>query len=164
MEIAFWILAGLIGYVYAGYPLLLWLLRALGFGKPVAASDPERGKEPRVTMLISAYNEVDVIADKIRNSLAIDYPTERLEIIVISDASDDGTDQAVTAFGLPNVRLLRMEGRGGKTVGLNAALQIATGDIVVFSDANAMYETQSLRNMVRNFADPKVGAVVGEST
>jgi cellulose synthase/poly-beta-1,6-N-acetylglucosamine synthase-like glycosyltransferase len=171
MEIAFWILAGVIAYVYAGYPVLLWLLQSLGFGKAVAWREPEPGGEPKVTLLISAYNEVEVIADKIRNSLALDYPglaldypAERLEIVVISDASDDGTDQAVAAFGLPNVKLLRMEGRGGKTVGLNAALKIASGDIVVFSDANAMYEPRSLRNMVRNFADPAVGAVVGEST
>jgi cellulose synthase/poly-beta-1,6-N-acetylglucosamine synthase-like glycosyltransferase len=164
MEIAFWILGASIVYVYAGYPLLLWLLRAVGFGKAVATADPAPGTEPRVTLLVSAYNEVDVIADKIRNSLALDYPADKLEVIVISDASDDGTDPAVTAFGLDNVKLLRMEGRGGKTVGLNAALKIASGDIVVFSDANAMYEPRSIRNMVRNFSDPAVGAVVGEST
>lgn len=160
METIFWILAGLIAYVYAGYPLLLWLLNALGFGRPVAVGT----QEPRVTLLVSAFNEVDVIADKIRNTLALDYPADKLEVIVISDCSDDGTDEAVQAFGLPNVRLLRMQDRGGKTLGLNAALKVATGDIVVFSDANAMYERQSLRNMVRNFSDSRVGAVVGEST
>ncbi len=160
METIFWILAGLVVYVYAGYPLLLWLLNALGFGRPVAVGT----QEPRVTLLVSAFNEVEVIADKIRNTLALDYPADRLEVIVISDCSDDGTDEAVQAFGLPNVRLLRMQDRGGKTLGLNAALKVAGGDIVVFSDANAMYERQSLRNMVRNFSDPAVGAVVGEST
>lgn len=164
MEIAFWTLAGVIAYVYAGYPLLLWLLHAIGMGRRVAIADPAVGSEPAVTLIVSAYNEVDVIADKIRNSLALDYPQNKLEIIVISDASDDGTDEAVTGFALSNVKLLRMEGRGGKTVGLNAALKIATGEIVVFSDANAMYEARSLRNMVRNFSDPHVGAVVGEST
>jgi cellulose synthase/poly-beta-1,6-N-acetylglucosamine synthase-like glycosyltransferase len=164
MEIAFWVLAGVIVYVYAGYALLLWLLRAVGFGRKVASADPSPGHEPRVTLLVSAYNEVDVIAEKIRNSLGLDYPGDKLEVIVISDASDDGTDAAVTSFGLPNIKLLRMEGRGGKTVGLNAALKIATGEIIVFSDANAMYEQRSLRNIVRNFSDPTVGAVVGEST
>lgn len=164
MEIAFWTLAGVIAYVYAGYPLLLWVLHAIGFGRRVASADPAAGSEPVVTLIVSAYNEVDVIADKIRNSLALDYPQDKLEIIVISDASDDGTDEAVKGFALPNVKLLRMEGRGGKTVGLNAALKIAIGEIVVFSDANAMYEPRSLRNMVRNFSDPHVGAVVGEST
>lgn len=160
METIFWVLAGLIVYVYAGYPLLLWLLNALGFGRPVALGT----EEPRVTLLVSAFNEVEVIADKIRNTLALDYPADRLEVIVISDCSDDGTDAAVQAFGLPNVRLLRMQDRGGKTLGLNAALKVATGDIVVFSDANAMYERPALRNMVRNFSDASVGAVVGEST
>lgn len=160
MEMTFWILTGLIVYVYAGYPLFLWLLNALGLGKPVAMGT----HEPTVTLLVSAFNEVEVIADKIRNTLALDYPADKLEVIVISDCSDDGTDAAVQAFGLPNVKLLRMQDRGGKTLGLNAALKVAAGDIVVFSDANAMYERQSLRNMIRNFSDAAVGAVVGEST
>lgn len=160
METIFWILAGLIFYVYAGYPLLLWLMRVLGSGKSVLVG----ALEPTVTILISAYNEVGVITEKINNSLALEYPSEKLEIIVISDCSDDGTDEVVEALGLPNVKLLRMSDRSGKTLGLNAAMNVAMGEIVVFSDANAMYERRSLRNMVRNFYDPTVGAVVGEST
>jgi cellulose synthase/poly-beta-1,6-N-acetylglucosamine synthase-like glycosyltransferase len=160
MVTVFWILAGLVVYVYAGYPLLLWLLNALGLGRPVAKG----ANEPVVTLLVSAYNEVAVIADKVRNSLALDYPIDKLEIMVISDCTDDGTDEAVQAFNLPNVKLLRMTDRGGKTLGLNAALKVATGDIIVFSDANAMYQPQALRNIIRNFNDPSVGAVVGEST
>ncbi len=160
METLFWILAGLIFYVYAGYPVLLWLMRVLGSDKSVLLG----ALEPTVTILISAYNEVGVITEKINNSLALDYPSKKLEIIVISDCSDDGTDEAVGALGLPNVKLLRMSDRSGKTMGLNAALKVAMGEIVVFSDANAMYEPQSLRHMVRNFHDRTVGAVVGEST
>lgn len=160
METLFWILAGLIFYVYAGYPVLLWLMRVLGSDRSVLLG----ALEPTVTILISAYNEVGVITEKINNSLALDYPPEKLEIIVISDCSDDGTDEAVGALGLPNVKLLRMSDRSGKTLGLNAALKVAMGEIVVFSDANAMYEPQSLRHIVRNFHDRTVGAVVGEST
>ncbi len=160
METTFWILVGLILYVYAGYPILLWGIRALGLGKPVLVGV----LEPTVTILISAYNEVKVISEKINNCISLDYPSEKLEIIVISDCSSDGTDEAVLALGLPNVKLLRMSDRGGKTAGLNAALEVAIGEIVVFSDANAMYEHQSLRNLVRNFHDPTVGSVVGEST
>lgn len=160
MELVFWLVGAVILYVYAGYPLLLALVRHAGFGRAVAAGE----YEPRVTLLVSAFNEADVIAAKIRNSLAIDYPREKLEIIVISDASDDGTDAVVGQFAQDRVRLLRMMERGGKTLGLNAGVRAAGGDIVVFSDANAMYLPDAVRKMARNFADAKVGAVVGEST
>lgn len=154
----FWISLGLLAWVYAGYPALLWLLKALGIRRPLRADRIE----PRVTLIVSAYNERQVIAAKLENCRRLDYPADRFEVIVVSDASDDGTDDIVQAAG-PPARLLRMETRGGKTVGLNAALRAARGDIVVFSDANAMYERDALRMLVRNFADPRVGAVTGES-
>ena len=154
----FWIGLGLLAWVYAGYPVLLWLLKGVGLRRPVRRDSIE----PPVTLIISAYNERQVIAAKLENCRRLDYPAGRLEVIVVSDASDDGTDDLVRAAG-PPFRLLRMEARGGKTVGLNAALHAATGDIVVFSDANAMYQRDVLRQMVRNFADPRVGAVTGES-
>lgn len=154
----FWIGLGLLAWVYAGYPVLLWLLGLLGVRRPIHADRIE----PRVTLIVSAYNERQVIGAKLENCGRLDYPADRFEVIVVSDASDDGTDDVVLAAG-PPARLLRMEARGGKTVGLNAALRIAQGDIVVFSDANAMYERDALRMLVRNFADPRVGAVTGES-
>lgn len=154
------LLAGLavLGYVYVGYPLLLRLLSAAGMARPVSGGPVE----PAVTLVISAYNEAAVIAAKLANSVALDYPPDRLEIIVVSDASDDGTDDIVRAHGGP-VRLLRMEDRGGKTAGLNAALRAARGEVIVFSDANAMYQPDAIRRLVANFADPGVGAVTGES-
>jgi cellulose synthase/poly-beta-1,6-N-acetylglucosamine synthase-like glycosyltransferase len=160
LEIAFWLAAGLAVYVYAGYPLLLWLVRALGGVRPVRQADCT----PAVTLVISAYNEAEVIRDKLTNSVRLDYPAEQLEVLVVSDCSSDGTDELVTNFGDPRVRLLRMQQRGGKTVGLNAAVKAARGEIIVFSDANAMYLADAIRKMARNFADPEVGAVVGEST
>jgi cellulose synthase/poly-beta-1,6-N-acetylglucosamine synthase-like glycosyltransferase len=160
MEVVFWVLGGLIAYVYAGYPLLLALLTGLGLRRPIAIG----AGEPGVTLLVSAFNEAEVIAAKIENTLALDYPRAQLDVIVISDASDDGTDAIVERYASQGVRLLRMNDRGGKTLGLNAAVRIARGEIVVFSDANAMYQRDALRKMVRNFADPAVGAVVGEST
>src|SRR5690606_35727574 len=123
MEVVFWLLGGLIVYVYAGYPLLLLVLPALGARRPVAADD---NYEPTVTLIVSAFNEAEVIAAKILNSLALDYPREKLEIVVVSDASDDGTDAIVEQFAAQGVRLLRMNERGGKTVGLNAAVRAAT--------------------------------------
>lgn len=160
MEVVFWLLGTVIVYVYAGYPLLLGLASLLGARRPVRPGD----FEPVVTLIISAFNEADVIAEKLRNSLAIDYPREKLDIVVISDASDDGTDEIVWQFASQGVRLLRMSDRGGKTLGLNAGVKGARGDVVVFSDANAMYVPDAIRKMVRNFADQEVGAVVGEST
>jgi cellulose synthase/poly-beta-1,6-N-acetylglucosamine synthase-like glycosyltransferase len=160
MEVIFWLLAAVVVYVYAGYPLLLVLLSALGARRPVHKGEIE----PGVTLIVSAFNEAAVIAEKIRNSLALDYPREKIEIVVISDASDDGTDEIVGQFAAQGVRLLRMNDRGGKTLGLNAGVRAAQGEIVVFSDANAMYLPDAIRKMARNFADPAVGAVVGEST
>lgn len=156
--VTFWTGLGLLAWIYAGYPAFLAGLRALRVRRPVHVAPVE----PRVTVVISAYNERQVIGAKLENCRALDYPPDRLEVIVVSDASDDGTDEIVAASG-PPVRLLRMESRGGKTVGLNAALRVATGEIIVFSDANAMYQRDALRMLVRNFADPRVGAVTGES-
>jgi cellulose synthase/poly-beta-1,6-N-acetylglucosamine synthase-like glycosyltransferase len=158
---AFWSLVALGVFVYAGYPLLLALLATLRPRRPVCRDESSL---PSVTLLVSAYNEAGVIAEKLRDSLAIDYPHDRLQIMVISDASSDQTDDIASSFSDRGVELLRMPQRGGKTVGLNAALLKATGDIVVFSDANAMYRKNALRMITRNFADPDVGAVVGEST
>ncbi len=157
-EWLFWICLGLLVWVYAGYPAVLWVCRALGVRRVVRRA----GIEPPVTIIVSAYNERQVIGAKLGNCRSLDYPADRLEVIVVSDASDDGTDEIVLAAG-GTIRLLRMEARGGKTVGLNAALRAARGDIIVFSDANAMYERDALRKLVQNFADPRVGAVTGES-
>jgi len=160
LEIAFWVLAATVVYVYAGYPLLLICLRVLLPRKPVQAGSVE----PHVTLVISAYNEAAVIENKLSNSLDLDYPRDRLDVLVVSDASDDGTDEIVAGFADRGVRLIRMPERGGKTLGLNEAVKNALGEIVVFSDANALYRRDAIRMLVRNFADPAVGAVIGEST
>jgi cellulose synthase/poly-beta-1,6-N-acetylglucosamine synthase-like glycosyltransferase len=158
-QVAFWTSATIGAYVYVGYPVVLWLLRALGFSRPVR----QAAIELPVTLVISAYNEVAVISEKVRNSLALDYPEDKLHILVVSDASSDGTDAAVAAFRDSRVELLRMPERGGKTAGLNAAVRRVRGAIIIFSDANAIYDPLAVRHLVRNFADPEVGAVTGES-
>src|SRR5688572_27507135 len=146
-------------YIVAGYPLLLRLLVAVRGARHVRQGDIT----PTVSFVISAYNEADVIRAKLENALAIDYPADRREIVVISDCSDDGTDEIVREFAGRGVRLLRQAERRGKTAGLNHSLPLLTGDIVVFSDANAMYERDALRKLTRNFADAKVGYVTGEA-
>jgi glycosyltransferase involved in cell wall biosynthesis len=159
-EILFWAQVGLVVYTYFGYPLLLLLVRTLRGVRAVRSAD----HTPPLTLIVSAYNEADVIREKIANSLGLDYPAERLEVLVVSDASSDGTDEIVAGVTDPRVKLLRMNERGGKTLGLNAAVAAARGEILVFSDANAMYARDALRALAANFADPEVGAAVGEST
>ncbi len=159
METLFWGSVLLILYVYLGYPLLLLAMHRLFRRQPVRKQDIE----PEVTLIISAYNEEDVIARKLENSLELDYPRDKLEILVISDCSDDRTDEIVAEFAGKGVKLLRMPERGGKTAGLNAAVPQAKGEIVIFSDANAMYDRNVVRAIVRNFADENVGAVTCES-
>lgn len=156
LEILLWGAIGMLFYIYAGYPLLAIALGRL-FPRPVLRGD----FEPSVTVIISAYNEERSIGAKIRNTLALDYPKEKLDIIVASDASDDGTDRIVLDCAEPRVRLLRVEGRQGKTACQNAAAALADGEILVFADATTTVENHALRAIVRNFHDPDVGCVAG---
>lgn len=155
----FWTSVVLISYAYAGYPLLTLLL-SLFVNRPVRKKEIE----PRVTFLITAYNEERHIAAKLENTFALDYPPEKLEIIVASDGSTDRTDEIVKEFGDRGVILHRVEGRVGKTETQNQTVKIATGDIIVFSDAASLYDRNAIRAIVRNYADPKVGAVSGMYT
>jgi len=145
-------------YVYIGYPLLLQLLSV--FYRAKHARQDEK-LSPNVSLIISCYNEVDVVKEKIENSLAIDYPKEKLQIIIVSDGSDDGTDEIAKDYSSKGIVLIRQEGRLGKTSAINLAMERVNSEIVVFSDANAMYETDAIKKLVRNFADKKVGYVVG---
>lgn len=155
MEILFWGSLGLIAYTYAGFPLLL-LIRAIVRRRPVVTGDVT----PRVTLVIVAHNEAELIEAKIENVYALDYPPEALEVIVASDGSDDGTNEIVRKFVPRGLRLLELA-RVGKIPALNAAVGQATGEVLVFSDANSMYAPDALRRLVAPFADPQVGAVGG---
>jgi cellulose synthase/poly-beta-1,6-N-acetylglucosamine synthase-like glycosyltransferase len=164
VEIAFWTLTGLIIYVYAGYPLLLVVATAFSGSRQRRHDDGSAAFTPRVTLVISAYNEADCISAKLDNTLGLDYPKTLLETIVVSDASDDGTDEIVGSYAQHGVKLLRMPQRGGKTLGLNAAVAVSNGEILIFSDANALYRADAVRALVAPFADTRVGSVIGEST
>ncbi|OGW39521.1 MAG: hypothetical protein A2010_05280 [Nitrospirae bacterium GWD2_57_9] len=157
LTILFWLSIFVLFYAYAGYPLLV---RLIAFFR---ANAPKRSAShlPSVTLLISAYNEEAVIEDKIRNSLALRYPRDLLEIVVVSDGSDDGTAQIARGFAGQGVRLNHYEGRIGKTACLNKAVPDSNGDIIVFSDANALYDADALKHLAENFADPGVGLVTG---
>ncbi len=151
----FWGSMGLILHTYLGFPILL-LIRGLLRRHPVRKSDVT----PRVSMVIVAHNEAAVIGSKLDNMLALEYPRDKLEIIVASDGSDDGTNEIIASYARYGVRLLAFP-RQGKIPALNAAVAQATGEILVFSDANSMYAPDALSTLVRPFADPSVGAVGG---
>ena len=158
ITVTFWITVFGIFYVYFGYPLLLG---AAGFfyRRRVVLDETYR---PTVSLIIAAYNEEAVTGEKIENSLKLDYPEEKLEIIVFSDASTDRTDEIVESYAAQGVKLLRIEGRKGKTYCQNEAAKTAQGEIFVFSDANSMYQPDAVKNLVRHFADERTGCVCGE--
>lgn len=163
LKILFWTASFLVLYPYVFYPLLLAAINRIRSRVDALASDDSQ--LPSVTLVISAFNEEDVISEKIQNSLSLDYPKERLSIVVVSDASDDDTDQVVNDWSLKNdrVKLLRQSDRLGKSSGINAVMKTLDSDIVVFSDANALYEADAVRELVKPFTDSTVGYVVGSA-
>ena len=158
-DICYLLLSLLIGYAYVGYPLLLRILAAL-FRRDHIVDNNYR---PTVSLIISAFNEAAVMRKKLDNSLELNYPDEKLSIVVVSDGSTDETDEIVRDFSEQEIRLLRPAARQGKTAGLNMALKEVSSEIVVFSDANALYDQEAIGNLVRHFADPTVGYVVGHA-
>jgi len=160
LEWIFWIALLLGVYPYVLYPAVVGLVGRIR-ARPVAARDDY---SPKVTVITAAFNEAAHIEATILNKLGQDYPRELLDVIVVSDESVDGTDEIVARIASENdrVRLIRQVPRQGKTAGLNRALPEARGEIVVFSDANSIYRPDTVRKLVRNFADPAVGYVTGK--
>ena len=158
MEYIFLISVLMIGYVYVGYPLCVFLLGAIKNKK----INKNNLYQPSVTILIAAYNEENKIEETIKNKLSQDYPQEKIQIIVVSDESTDQTDDIIGKFKRNGVQLIRQVPRAGKTAALNAGVKFASGEILVFSDANSIYEKQALKMLVRNFYDPHVGYVTGK--
>jgi cellulose synthase/poly-beta-1,6-N-acetylglucosamine synthase-like glycosyltransferase len=156
-EVVFWTCALLLAYTYAGYPLLLAVASRLR-SRPVRRADCI----PSVSFIITAYNEEQALAAKLENTLMLDYPKEKLEIIVASDCSTDRTDAIAGEFAALGVRLHRQPQRLGKTAAQNTAVKLARGEILLFSDATTLYRPDVLRAMMPNFADPTVGCVAGQ--
>jgi biofilm PGA synthesis N-glycosyltransferase PgaC len=158
MKWVFWIASTVIGYSYLGYPAWLWL-RSRWSPKPV-----RRGVvEPEVSALLVARNEEAVIAGKVENLLALDYPPEKLEIVAVSDGSTDDTAARLARFAdHPRVRTLLKPLSQGKAAGLNDAMKLAGGEVALFTDARQKIEGGALRQLVENFADPAVGCASGE--
>jgi hypothetical protein len=153
LAIVFWVCAGLLVYAQVGYALLLALLAPFGHRRLTAAATP-----PHVTVIVAAYAEQDVIEARVSNLRQLDYPPDRLEVLVACDGSPDETAARARAAGADEVLELR---RGGKIRAQDAAVEKARGEIVAFSDANALWEPGALTALTAPFADLKVGYVCG---
>lgn len=161
LHVIYWTGLFLLVYPFLIYPFLLKILAKLFNANRNLLETTEDW--PSVTFIISAYNEEQFIEQKLKNAIELDYPQDRLEIMVISDACSDRTDEIVREWEskYPNIRLLRQNQRRGKTAGLNQGVRAAGGEIIVFSDANAMYKSDAVYELVKYFRNPEVGYVVG---
>ena len=153
LELVFWVAAGLLVYTHLGYPVLLRLLVRR------ERRPPTPGELPSVSLIVAAHDEEAVIEHRVQNAFALDYPRERLELIVSSDGSTDATVERARAAGADLVLDLP---RGGKIRAQDAAVERASGNVVAFSDANAYWEPGALRALVGPFGDPAVGYVCGQ--
>lgn len=154
----FWVSLGSILYTYFGYPFFIFILAKI-FPQPIRASSAPESRS--VTLLIAAYNEQAVIHDKLRNSLEVEYPRDKLQILVVTDGSSDGTPQIVHEFASQGIELQHQPERRGKMAAINRVLPQAKGEIIVFSDANNLYRRATIRTLVAPFEDPAIGGVTG---
>lgn len=152
----FWIILGIIVYTYLGYTLLIALLAFFAKKKAVAIFD----ELPHITLLVAAFNEKNIVGQKVANSLALNYPSEKLHLLWVTDGSDDGTEKELQKY--PMVQVLHQPERKGKTAALNRAMQYVDTPIVIFSDANTLLNPDAIKIMAVAFQDPKTGCVAGE--
>lgn len=157
IEIVFWVAVGLLVYTHLGYPLLLRALVAIR--RTPAAPPPPPADLPSVSLVIAAHDEEQTIEATVRSAVALDYPRERLELIVASDGSGDRTVELARAAGADLVLDLP---RGGKVAALNAAVKRSSGELLAFADANSRWHPEALRHLTARFADPRVGYACGQ--
>lgn len=160
MEAIFWISLFIVFYAFAGYGILLFILikiKRSAKGKPTL---PDAVNLPTCTLVVAAYNEERFIAEKIQNSLELNYPEGKLQFIIITDGSNDATPEIVKQY--PQVKLMHNPGRSGKIAAVHRAMTEVTTDVVVFTDANTFLNKDAILNICRHYSDKKVGAVAGE--
>jgi cellulose synthase/poly-beta-1,6-N-acetylglucosamine synthase-like glycosyltransferase len=157
MKWVFWSSVAMLAYTYAGYPAWLWL-RGRFRAQPVRAS----GGTPSVSIVMVVRNEAGVLESKLSNLQSLDYPAELLEIIVVSDGSTDSTNDILSRHPNPCLKTVAVQESRGKAAGLNDAIALAHGDIVLFTDARQRIERGALRMLAAQFADPDVGCASGE--
>ncbi len=155
MMVLFWLTFSVVVYTYLLYPLGLFIR-----GRFFRHTFRKAEVNARISILIAAHNEAGAIKEKLDNLLGVQYPRDRLEILVASDGSTDGTDEIVQEYAPHGIRLLSLP-RVGKADALNAAVAASSGDILVFTDANSMFAPNALQELVSPFADPKIGGVAG---
>lgn len=162
MEVLFWILVFIVFYAYLGYGILLFFLVRLKrlFTSSARKNSHEPPYEPTVTLVVPAYNEEDFILKKVENCLQLDYPKDKFEIIFITDGSTDRTKELLEKDG--RVKVLHEDRRAGKSAAENRAMKFVKSEIVVFCDANTLLNKEAIRELVKHYRDPKVGAVSGE--
>ena len=160
LAVLFWIALFIVVYTYIGYGLFLYAAVRLREALRPRTVSPDPDPWPEVTLLIAAYNEEEVVEQKMRNSLAQDYPAERLRIVWVTDGSNDATNERLAAW--PEAQVLFSPERRGKTAALNRAFALIDTPLVVCTDANTMLNREAVREMVRLFSDPEVGCVAGE--
>jgi biofilm PGA synthesis N-glycosyltransferase PgaC len=162
MKYIFWLAASLVGYSYLGYPAWLWL-RSRWSPRPVRRGVVESSDAPSVSAVMVVRNEEAVISRKLENLLALDYPQDKLDVVVVSDGSTDRTPAILAGYARDSrVRTLTKPVSQGKAAGLNDAIKLATGEVLLFTDARQQIESGALRFLIANFADPDVGAASGE--
>ncbi|GCD76556.1 glycosyl transferase [Thermaurantimonas aggregans] len=161
MEVLFWILVFIVFYAYLGYGILLYFLVQLKrLFTPSKKLTDETPYEPTVTLVVPAYNEEDFILKKVENCLQLDYPKDKFEIIFITDGSTDRTKELLEQDG--RVKVLHEDRRAGKSAAENRAMKFVKSEIVVFCDANTLLNKEAIRELVKHYRDPKIGAVSGE--
>lgn len=178
MKFVFWLAAALVGYSYLGYPVWLWL-RSRWSPRPVRRGFVDGATAPAVTAVMVVRNEEAIIARKLDNLLSLNYPPAKLDVVVISDGSTDRTPAILADYARdsrsriekrtegqagahPRVRTVNKPASQGKAAGLNDAIKLADGEVLLFTDARQHIESGALRLLIENFADPEVGAASGE--
>lgn len=165
IEIIFWTALFIVFYTYLGYGIVLCLLVKLKelFVKPVRRVLPAADRDlPEVTLFITAFNEADIVDEKMENSLELDYPEEKLHIVWVTDGSDDGTNERLRTRWEGKATVFFQPERQGKTAAMNRGMKLVDTPIIVFTDANTMVNRQAVREIVLAFEDPRVGCVAGE--
>jgi len=159
-EIVFWILLITVTYAYIGYPLIIAIVNTLTKSNTKKPVKPAQTDEPQVTLFIAAYNEIEFIDAKIRNSLSLNYPKDKIKFLWVTDGSNDGTNLELKKY--ENIQVLHRDERKGKIGAINRGMPHVNTPIVIFSDANSLLNKDAIKEIVKEFADKKVGCVAGE--
>src|SRR6185312_8064455 len=162
MELVFWLSIFLVVYTFVGYGFVLYLLvklrQAIKGRRPIPT--PTDNELPTCTLVVAAYNEESYMIDKIRNTLELNYPSGKLELLFVTDGSSDSTPDIIAKY--PQIRLMHSADRRGKIAAVHRAMETVTTEAVIFTDANTFLNADALINICRHYSDPTVGAVAGE--